>query len=91
MFAPQVPGFPKARLNDLASVEALVCANTVAVMLEPVQGEGGYIVPPREFLAGLQDLCRRHGILLIADEIQSGFGRTGKRFGFQHWHTKLRL
>jgi 4-aminobutyrate aminotransferase len=56
-----------------------------AVFVEPIQGEGGYIVPPPEFLPMLQDLCRRHGILLIADEIQSGFGRTGKMFASEHW------
>jgi 4-aminobutyrate aminotransferase len=56
-----------------------------AIFVEPVQGEGGYIVPPPEYLPMLQDLCRKHGILLIADEIQSGFGRTGKMFACEHW------
>jgi 4-aminobutyrate aminotransferase len=56
-----------------------------AIFVEPVQGEGGYIVPPPEYLGMLQDLCRRHGILLVADEIQSGFGRTGKMFACEHW------
>jgi 4-aminobutyrate aminotransferase len=56
-----------------------------ALFVEPVQGEGGYIVPPAEFLPMLQDLCRKYGILLIADEIQSGFGRTGKMFACEHW------
>jgi 4-aminobutyrate aminotransferase len=56
-----------------------------AIFVEPIQGEGGYIVPPREYLPMLQDLCRRHGILLVADEIQSGFGRTGKMFACEHW------
>jgi 4-aminobutyrate aminotransferase len=56
-----------------------------AIFVEPIQGEGGYIVPPPEYLAMLQDLCRRHGILLVADEIQSGFGRTGKMFACEHW------
>lgn len=56
-----------------------------AIFVEPIQGEGGYIVPPPEYLPKLQDLCRRHGILLIADEIQSGFGRTGKMFACEHW------
>jgi 4-aminobutyrate aminotransferase len=56
-----------------------------AMFVEPVQGEGGYIVPPPEYLPMLQDLCRRHGILLVADEIQSGFGRTGKMFACEHW------
>ncbi len=56
-----------------------------AVFVEPVQGEGGYIVPPPEYLPMLQTLCRRHGILLVVDEIQSGFGRTGKMFASEHW------
>lgn len=56
-----------------------------AIFVEPIQGEGGYIVPPPEYLGLLQDLCRRYGILLVADEIQSGFGRTGKMFACEHW------
>jgi 4-aminobutyrate aminotransferase len=56
-----------------------------AIFVEPIQGEGGYVVPPPEYLPMLQDLCRKHGILLVADEIQSGFGRTGKMFGCEHW------
>jgi 4-aminobutyrate aminotransferase len=56
-----------------------------AIFVEPIQGEGGYVVPPPEYLPMLQDLCRKHGILLVVDEIQSGFGRTGKMFACQHW------
>jgi 4-aminobutyrate aminotransferase len=56
-----------------------------AIFVEPVQGEGGYIVPPPEYLPMLQELCKRHGILLVADEIQTGFGRTGKMFACEHW------
>jgi 4-aminobutyrate aminotransferase len=56
-----------------------------AIFVEPIQGEGGYIVPPDEFLPVLQDLCRRYGILLVVDEIQSGFGRTGRMFACEHW------
>ncbi len=56
-----------------------------AVLVEPIQGEGGYIVPPDSFLPGLRKLCDRHGILLIADEVQSGIGRTGKMFAVEHW------
>jgi 4-aminobutyrate aminotransferase len=56
-----------------------------AIFVEPIQGEGGYIVPPPEFLPMLRDICRRHGILLVLDEIQSGFGRTGKMFACEHW------
>jgi acetylornithine/N-succinyldiaminopimelate aminotransferase len=83
MFAPQVPGFPKAELNDLASVEALITDKTVAVMLEPVQGEGGVIPATREFMQGLRALTRKHGILLIVDEVQAGMARTGKLFAYQ--------
>ena len=56
-----------------------------AIFVEPIQGEGGYVVPPPEYLPMLQELCRKHGILLVADEIQSGFGRTGKMFACEHW------
>jgi acetylornithine/N-succinyldiaminopimelate aminotransferase len=77
MFAPQVPGFPKADLNDIHSVEKLINPNTVAVMLEPVQGEGGVIPADAQFMRDLRELTRKHGILLIVDEVQSGCGRTG--------------
>jgi len=83
MFAPQVPGFPKAELNDLASVEALINDKTVAVMLEPVQGEGGVIPATREFMQGLRALTKAKNILLIVDEVQAGMGRTGKLFAYQ--------
>jgi 4-aminobutyrate aminotransferase len=56
-----------------------------AIFVEPIQGEGGYVVPPPEYLPMLQELCRKHGILLVLDEIQSGFGRTGKIFACEHW------
>ena len=83
LFAPQVPGFPKADLNDLASVEKLITDKTVAVMLEPVQGEGGVIPATKEFMQALRALTKRLGILLIVDEVQSGCGRTGKLFAHQ--------
>ena len=57
---------------------------TAAILLEPVQGEGGYIAPPASFMQGLRKICDKHGILLIADEVQSGFGRTGKMFAIEH-------
>lgn len=84
LYAPQVPGFPKARLNDLESVKALIGPETVGVMLEPVQGEGGVIPAAPEFLQALRELTRAHGILLIVDEVQSGMGRTGRLFAHQH-------
>lgn len=83
IFAPQVPGFPKADLNDLASVEKLINPNTVAIMLEPVQGEGGVIPAEATFMKELRALTKKHGILLIVDEVQSGCGRTGKLFAHQ--------
>ena len=75
----------------LAYIENVLFAGAVppgevaAVLVEPIQGEGGYIVPPASFLPGLRALCDRHGILLIADEVQSGIGRTGKMFACEHW------
>ena len=83
-FAPQVDGFPKAELNDLDSVRALIDDQTVAVMLEPVQGEGGVIPATREFMQALRELTRERGLLLIVDEVQTGMGRTGRLFGYQH-------
>jgi 4-aminobutyrate aminotransferase len=59
-----------------------------AILLEPIQGEGGYVVPPESFIPGLRRLCNKHGILLIADEVQSGIGRTGKWFAVEHWDVE---
>ena len=83
LFAPQVPGFPKAHLNDIASVRALIGANTVAVLVEPIQGEAGVIEAAPEFLQALRALCDEHGLLLMFDEIQTGIGRCGELFGGQ--------
>ncbi len=84
LFEPKVPGFRKARLNDIASVEALITDNMVAVMLEPIQGEAGVWPASDAFLKELRALTRQHGLLLIVDEIQTGMGRTGKLFGYEH-------
>lgn len=84
LYAPQVSGFPKAAYNDIAAVEALIGPKTVAVMLEPVQGEGGVIPAGIEFLKALRELTRQRGILLIVDEVQTGVGRTGKLFAHEH-------
>ncbi len=84
LFEPKVPGFRKARLNDLASVEALISPNTVAVMLEPIQGEAGVWPATDQFLRELRALTEAHGLLLIFDEIQTGMGRTGKLFHYEH-------
>jgi len=85
MFAPQVGGFPKADLNDLDSVKKLVSDKTVAVMLEPVQGEGGVIPVTQEFMRELRKFTKENNILLIADEVQAGCGRTGTLFAYQNY------
>jgi acetylornithine/N-succinyldiaminopimelate aminotransferase len=85
MFAPQVQGFPRATLNDLASVERLITDGTAAVMLEPVQGESGVVLASVEFLRELRALTRARHCLLIVDEVQTGMGRTGRLFAYQHF------
>ena len=84
IYAPQVPGFPKATYNDIATVNEKIGPKTVAVMLEPVQGEGGVIPADVEFLKALRELATARGILLIVDEVQTGMGRTGKLFAYEH-------
>lgn len=83
-FEPLVPGYKHIPYNDLAALEQAVSDNTAAVLLEVVQGEGGVNPGKTEFLQGAQALCRKNGCLLILDEVQTGFGRTGKMFAFQH-------
>jgi acetylornithine/N-succinyldiaminopimelate aminotransferase len=80
-----VPGFSYAKFNDLASVEARWTAHTAAVMVEPVQGEGGVRVASRTFMQGLRRLCDERGALLIVDEVQSGIGRTGRFLATEHY------
>lgn len=84
LFEPKVSGFRKAKLNDLASVKALITPATVAVMLEPIQGEAGVWPATDQFLQELRALTQEHGLLLIFDEIQTGMGRTGKLFHYEH-------
>lgn len=76
-FGPHTPGFREIPYGDAAALEAAITPNTVAFLVEPIQGEGGIVVPPDGFLADAQAICRRHGIWLMADEIQTGLGRTG--------------
>jgi len=83
LFEPKAPGFPKARLNDLDSVRALIGPKTVAVMLEPIQGEAGVVPAGAEFLQALRALCDERGLLLVLDEVQTGVGRTGSLFAFE--------
>lgn len=85
LFEPRVPGFPKATFNDLESVRALVGPNTVGIMLELVQGEAGVVPADAEFVAGLAELARREGLLLLIDEVQTGVGRAGALFAYQQY------
>jgi acetylornithine/N-succinyldiaminopimelate aminotransferase len=84
LYEPKVAGFPKVSLNDLEAVRKAINERTVGVMLEPIQGEAGVLMATDEFLKGLRDLTREKGILLILDEIQTGMGRTGKLFAYEH-------
>lgn len=83
-FGPYTPGFEVVPYGDLAALEAAVDEHTVAVLLEPIQGEAGVLVPPPGYLAGVRELTRSRGVLFIADEIQSGLGRTGRTFACDH-------
>ncbi len=83
-FGPFTPGFRFFDFGDMASLEAARTPNTCAVLVEPIQGEAGIVVPPRGWLTALRGWCDRHRILLILDEVQSGLGRTGRDFAFQH-------
>ena len=83
-FEPLVPGFSHVPYNDLAKLDAAVDESTAAVLLEVVQGEGGVNPGSAEFLQGAQQICHERGALLIIDEVQTGFGRTGKYFAFMH-------
>lgn len=90
-FGPLVPGVTHIPFGNADYLENVVFKTTVnpeevaAIVVEPIQGEGGYIVPPADFLPGLERIARKHGILLVADEVQSGMGRTGKWFAFEHF------
>jgi ornithine--oxo-acid transaminase len=83
-FGPVVPGFRHVEFGDATALEAAINENTVAVLLEPIQGEGGIILPPDGYLAEVRRICDRHGILMILDEIQTGLGRTGNLFCHHH-------
>src|SRR5205823_12063333 len=84
LFEPKATGFVKVPLNDLDAVAAAITARTVGVMLEPIQGEAGVVPATDEYLQALRALTRERGVLLILDEIQTGIGRTGRVFGFEH-------
>jgi len=83
-FGPKVDGFDQIPITDLAAVEASIGPETAAIMIEPIQGEGGVRVIPAAFLRGLREICDRIGLLLIFDEVQTGIGRTGRFFAYEH-------
>lgn len=83
-FGPYTPGFLVAPYGDVEAIQRLITSNTAAVLLEPIQGEGGVIIPPAGYLKQVADLCKKNTVLMIADEIQTGLGRTGKLFASQH-------
>ena len=83
-YPPGVAGFIKVPFDDVAAVERAITSQTTAVMVEPIQGEAGVVVPRAGYLRALRELCDRHGILLVLDEIQTGMARTGPLFAYQH-------
>lgn len=83
-FGPLTPGFDIVPFGDIASLEAAITPNTCAFLTEPIQGEGGILIPPDGWLKAAQDLCRKRNVLFFLDEIQTGMARTGKNFCFQH-------
>ena len=86
-YEPNLEGFRYAPFGDLGAMQALVSPRTTAIMVEPIQGEGGIIVPPPDYLQGLRDLCDAEDLLLIFDEVQTGCGRTGQLFAYEHSGT----
>lgn len=83
-FGPFTPGFISVPYGDVKAVEKAITKNTAAVMLEPIQGEGGVLIPPAGYLAEVKKICEAHNVLFMADEIQTGLGRTGKLFASMH-------
>lgn len=83
-FGPFAPGFREVAFGDISALEQAITPHTTAFLVEPIQGEAGILLPPAGYLAAAADLCRKHNVLLIVDEIQSGLGRTGKLFAFEH-------
>jgi acetylornithine/N-succinyldiaminopimelate aminotransferase len=87
-FKPLLPGFKYIPFNDLPSAQKAITSKTCAILVEPLQGEGGVNLPDPSYIKGLKKLCKKHGILLIFDEVQTGFGRTGKLFAYELYDTK---
>ncbi|HZQ31497.1 MAG TPA: ornithine--oxo-acid transaminase [Mycobacterium sp.] len=86
-FGPFTPGFRSVPFGDAAALARAIDDRTVAVLLEPIQGEAGVIVPPDDYLPAVRALCNKHDVLMIADEIQSGLARTGRTFACDHWNV----
>jgi putrescine aminotransferase len=84
-FEPLLPGFRRVSFGDAGALDAAVDEHTAAVILEPVQGEGGMVLPPSDYLGSAAEICRTRGALLILDEVQTGLGRTGRLFACEHW------
>ena len=84
-FEPLVPGFRHAVFNDLKSVKSMINDNTAAILVELIQAEGGVNIADSRFLEGLRNLCNEKDLLLVFDEVQTGIGRTGKLFAYEHW------
>jgi acetylornithine/LysW-gamma-L-lysine aminotransferase len=87
-FKPLVPGFSHVPYGDLDQLEEEISDETAAVLLEPIQGEGGIHTPPEGYLTGVREICDQYGVLLVLDEVQTGFGRTGEMFAGDHWGIK---
>src|SRR6187399_51670 len=87
-FGPVVEGFDQVPFGDLEAVKAAIAPETGAILIEPIQGEGGVRVVPNQFLKALREMCDERGLLLIFDEVQTGMGRTGKLFGYEHFGVK---
>lgn len=87
-YGPYTPGFVKVPYGDLDAIKKAINPHTCAILLEPIQGEAGVIIPPSGYLKGIRELCDLENVLFIADEIQTGFCRTGKRFAFQHENAR---
>ena len=87
-FEPMLPGAAFAPFNDAQAIEALITDKTAAVILEPVQGEGGILVPSDDYFPRVREICDKRGVLLIVDEVQTGLGRTGRMFAVDHWNVQ---
>jgi ornithine--oxo-acid transaminase len=87
-FGPFTPGFVMVKYGDAAAIEKAITPNTAAVMLEPIQGEGGVIIPPDGYLKQVAEICKKNNVLFVADEIQTGLARTGKLFACDHENVR---